>query len=71
MSKNTKTENLSDIAKVTHQMGDTLNDTFNSTKDLKVAEIALKAYNTAIQCRKTQIIHKKLTGIPDNINGID
>jgi len=70
-NKATKTETLADIAKVCHQSGDTLNDMFKETKDLKVIQLALKSYNTVISCKKTELINKKLSGTPAKIKGIN
>jgi hypothetical protein len=72
MLKNiTKTNNLNDIRKVSQEMGDNITDLFYTTQDIKVAAIALKAYNTAISCVKTQLINKKMTGKPATIQGIN
>ena len=67
----TKTNNLADIAKVAHTVGDKLNDSFIETEDLKVIQMALKAYNLAVNCKKTELIHKKLTGKPAVVKGIN
>ena len=59
-----KTANLSSITKVACKIGDDLANSYNRQKDLKVAQTALKAYGTAINAAKTQIVYKKLTGRP-------
>jgi hypothetical protein len=49
-------------------MGDKLATKFNEQKDLKVAQISLSAYKTAINAAKAQVIYKKLTGNPNAIS---
>lgn len=66
----TKTNTLAEAAKIGHSIGDTLNDKFIESNDIKVAEAAIRAYNLAVSCKKTEILHKKLTGMPDKIEGI-
>ena len=67
MSK-TKTRTIDDVRDVMLSMGDKLNDNFIKTEDLKVAQTAMGAYKTAINAMKTQIIYKKLTGMPAEID---
>ena len=67
MKKQIKTMNVSDVISVTQEMGDTLANQYHKTKDLKVAQISLSAYKTAINGAKAQVIYKKLTGNPDRI----
>jgi hypothetical protein len=67
MKKQIKTVNVSDVISVTQEMGDTLANQYNRSKDLKVAQISLSAYKTAISAAKAQVIYKKLTGSPDRI----
>lgn len=67
MKKQIKTMNVSDVISVTQEMGDTLANQYNRSKDLKVAQISLSAYKTAINGAKAQVIYKKLTGNPDRI----
>lgn len=67
MKKQIKTVNVSDVISVTQDMGDTLANQYNRSKDLKVAQISLSAYKTAISAAKAQVIYKKLTGSPDRI----
>jgi hypothetical protein len=67
MKKQIKTMNVTDVISVTQEMGDTLANQYNKTKDLKVAQISLSAYKTAINAAKAQVIYKKLTGNPDKI----
>jgi glycine cleavage system aminomethyltransferase T len=68
MPKLIKTSNITDVINVTRDMGDTLNNMFQKTKDLKVAHQSIDAYRTAISGAKAQLIYKKLTGTPESIN---
>lgn len=67
MKNQIKTMNVSDVISVTQEMGDTLANQYNRSKDLKVAQISLSAYKTAINAAKAQVVYKKLTGNPDSI----
>lgn len=67
MSKKIKTMNVTDVIKVTQEIGDVLSNQYNVSKDLKVAQGALSAYSVAISAAKTQLIYKKLTGTPMEI----
>lgn len=58
---------MQQIADNTKQMGDTLNTSFKENKDLKVAQMSLKAYNTAISANRAMLIYKKLTGMPSEL----
>jgi hypothetical protein len=62
-----KTQDVEDVLNVTRDLGDQLNNMFQSTKDLKVAALALSGYKTAIGAGKAQIVYKKLTGSPASI----
>jgi hypothetical protein len=61
------TNNITDVLKAVQGIGDTLNEGFNATKDLKMAQGAVQAYSAAINAAKTQLIYKKLTGTPIEI----
>jgi hypothetical protein len=67
MKRTIKTNNVTEVISVTQEMGDSLATQYNKTKDLKVAQISLSAYKTAISAAKAQIIYKKLTGTPEVI----
>jgi type II secretory pathway pseudopilin PulG len=71
MKKQIKTINVSDVISVTSAMGDSLATQYNKTNDLKVAQIALNAYQTAISGAKAQVIYKKLTGSPQIIKFLE
>ena len=62
-----QTENADDVRKALQNMGDSTATLYNETKDLKVCQTAIKAYNSAINAAKTQIIYKKITGTPGEI----
>jgi hypothetical protein len=64
----TKTVTIDDIRVACQDMGDKLKNTFDVTNDIKVATIAVASYNTAIKCATVQLIHKKLTGTPSNMD---
>jgi hypothetical protein len=67
-SKTIKTTTSDDVRKVTQEIGDSLATTYYATKDLKVVQLSLKAYNTALNAAKAQLIYKKLTGEPSEID---
>ena len=67
MKKQIKTLNVSGVITTAQEMGDALANQYNKTKDLKVAQISLSAYKTAISAAKAQVIYKKLTGNPEMI----
>lgn len=64
----TKTIKINDVREACQEIGDKLKDTFDATKDLKAAQGAVSAYSTAISAAKTQLIYKKLTGQPADID---
>lgn len=64
MAKKVKTLNVTDVIKVTQEIGDELSSQYSLTKDLKVAHEALSAYKTAISAAKAQVVYKKITGKP-------
>ena len=67
MNKKIKTINITDVISVSQEIGDTLANQYQKTKDLKVAQISLSAYKTAISGAKAQVVYKKLTGSPEQI----
>ena len=66
-TKKIKTVDVTDVIKVTQEIGDVLSSQYHISKDLKVAQGALSAYKTAISAAKAQLIYKKLTGTPASI----
>jgi hypothetical protein len=71
MSKKTITKNVSDVIKVSQEIGDQVSDIWTETKDFKAAQTALAAYKTAIAAAKAQLIYKKLTGKPGTIKFLE
>lgn len=59
-----RTTSIDDVRRQLQSMGDTTSTMFNETRDLKVCQTAIVAYNAAINAAKTQLIYKKLTGEP-------
>lgn len=59
----TETATARDIADVVQDMADNLNDSFNSNGDLKVAGVALKAYNTTLKAHRDIMLYKKHMGV--------
>lgn len=64
----TKTIDINDVREQCQSIGDKLKDNFDKTADLKVAQGAVSAYATAINAAKTQLVYKKLTGTPIDID---
>jgi hypothetical protein len=64
----TKTVDINDVRQQCQNIGDKLKDNFYKTADLKVAQGAVSAYATAINAAKTQLVYKKLTGTPIDID---
>ena len=52
--------NVSDVISVTRKMGNSWANQYHKTKDLKVAQISLSAYETAINGAKAQVIYLKI-----------
>lgn len=63
----TKCKTIDDVRDVCLSIGDSLNDNFKVTGDIKVAQTAINAYSAAVKCATVQLIHKKLTGTPSEI----
>ena len=67
MQKSKKKITVSDVIERMTDVGDTLNKQWETSKDLKVCDLSIKAFSTAISAAKAQLIYKKLTGNPDEI----
>lgn len=67
MQKSKKKITVSDVIEKMTDVGDTLNKQWEESKDLKVCDLSIKAFSTAISAAKAQLIYKKLTGNPDEI----
>jgi hypothetical protein len=63
----TASSNIEDVRKACQQIGDSLKVTYDKTKDVRVAYTAVNAYSKAIHAVKVQLIYKKLTGNPQDI----
>ena len=55
------------VRKQLQAIGDMTATLYNETNDLKAAQTALQAYNGAISAAKAQLIYKKMTGKPGQI----
>ena len=66
--KNHKSKEVTDTML---DMGYELNSIFSETKDIKVAQTAIAAFNTAIKLKQTQVIYKKMTGTPMKIDFLE
>lgn len=66
-----KNYNSKEVVDTLLDMGYTLNTKFNETSDIKVAQTAITAFNTAIKLRQTQVIYKKMTGTPMKIEFLE
>lgn len=71
MAKKKTPSNITDVINITRNMGNELNAQYTKSKDLKVAQLSLKAYSTAINAAKTQVVYKKLTGRPTRITFLE
>ena len=67
MRNKQKKTTVTDVINTMTKVGDTLNAQWEDSKDLKVCDLSIKAYSTAISAAKAQLIYKKLTGAPDEI----
>ena len=60
-----------DVSDTLLDMGYKLNDKFNLTENIKVAQTAIAAFNVAIKLKQTQVIYKKMTGTPIKIDFLE
>lgn len=67
MQNKKKKITVTDVINTMTDVGETLNKQWEDSKDLKVCDLSIKAYSTAISASKAQLIYKKLTGAPDEI----
>lgn len=65
--KKVRTQTVNDVRQVLQSIGDKTASLYEETDDLKAAQTALKAYNGAVSAAKAQLIYKKLTGRPGQI----
>jgi hypothetical protein len=66
-----KNHEVKKITETLFDMGNKLNDKFNETDDIKVAQQAISAFNVGIKAYQTQVTYKKLTGTPMKIDFLE
>jgi hypothetical protein len=69
--KKIKSVTISDVRMQLLNIADATAMLYDSTDDLKAAELALKSYNGAVNAAKVQIMYKKLTGSPGSIDFLE
>lgn len=69
--KKIKSVTISDVRMQLLNIADSTAMLYDSTDDLKAAELALKSYNGAVNAAKVQIMYKKLTGAPSMIDFLE
>lgn len=66
---------VNDVINDMHSAGKELKELWNETKDLKVIQTSIQAYNAAVSAAKATVVYKKLTGKPSQVeffeNGSD
>ena len=70
-AKKIKSVNVSDVRVQLLNIADATAMLYDSTDDLKAAELALKSYNGAVNAAKVQLMYKKLTGAPSMIDFLE
>jgi hypothetical protein len=63
--KNKTTTKAKDVINRSNQIGDTLHDVFDESRDIKAGLAAVQAYSLATKTALAQVQYKKLTGKPD------
>lgn len=72
MSRRKKqTDTVSEVRNQLLNIADKTANIFETTDDLKAAELAMKSYNGAVNAAKVQLIYKKLTGAPSMIEFLE
>lgn len=69
MSKNT--QKIGSVRKNLIKIGDAAQKKYHATQDIKVAQTAIKAFDSAIRTARTQIMYKRLTGTPGKIDFLE
>lgn len=64
-------DKISKIRKNLVSIGDDAKSKYDSSKDLKAALLAVKAYGEATRTAMVQVQYKKLTGTPTAINFLE
>ena len=70
-AKKIKSVTVSDVRVQLLNIADATAMLYDSTDDLKAAELALKSYNGAVNAAKVQLMYKKLTGAPSMIDFLE
>jgi len=70
-TKKIKSVTISDVRVQLLNIADATAMLYDSTDDLKAAELALKSYNGAVNAAKVQLMYKKLTGAPNMIDFLE
>jgi hypothetical protein len=70
-TKKIKSVTISDVRMQLLNIADATAMLYDSTDDLKAAELALKSYNGAVNAAKVQLMYKKLTGAPSMIDFLE
>ena len=65
------TTNSKEMKKELLSIGDRAKSTYEDSKDLKAALVAIKAYSEVTRLSVAQIQHKKLTGFPSKIEFLE
>jgi hypothetical protein len=66
-----KEHTVKKVSDLLFDMGSNLNDKFEETEDIKVAQQAIAAFNVGIKAYQTQVVYKKLTGTPIKIEFLE
>ena len=53
------------------KIGEAAQKKYHATEDIKVAQTAIKAFDSAIRTARTQIMYKRLTGTPNKIEFLE
>ena len=56
-----------DLIDKSKKAGDRLLQEHENTKDINTVQVAISAYNTAVNAARVQLIYKKLTGKPKSM----
>ena len=68
MPERKATTSVTSVRKNLQDIGDKTKKLYDDTADLKAAQTAISAYGTAIGAAKAQLIYKKMTGKPGQID---
>lgn len=68
MPKRKATTSVTSVRNNLQDIGDKTKKLYDDTADLKAAQTAISAYGGAISAAKAQLIYKKMTGKPGQID---